>query len=97
MSIPSSKRYSTSRVSATEAIEGSKRTTNIGRRRSVPHDGLSSELSCETGYDTLTSLVPDGEFGGILLITAQDMLFKPDPPSAVAAEASEVRDAMGDR
>lgn len=48
----------------------------------------------ETGYYTLTSLVPDGEPDGAILIAAQDMFFEPRPRSDVAAEAGDFRNAM---
>jgi hypothetical protein len=48
----------------------------------------------ETGYYTLTSLVPEGEPDGAILIAAQDMFFEPRPRSDVAAEAGDFRNAM---
>ena len=48
----------------------------------------------ETGYYSLTSLVPEGEPGGAILIAAQDMFFAPRPRSDIAAEAGDFRNAM---
>jgi TonB family protein len=69
----------------------------FGLSYAVP-DGLTQGLAgpepSETGYYALTSFVPDGEFGGNILISAQDMFFEPNPHSDVAAEAHDFRDAM---
>src|SRR5271155_227693 len=48
----------------------------------------------ETGFYALTSLVPDGDPRGAILIAAQDMFFAPRPRSDVAAEAGDFRNAM---
>src|SRR3984885_11798913 len=48
----------------------------------------------ETGYYSLTSLVPEGEPRGAILIAAQDMFFTPRPRSDIGAEAGDFRDAM---
>jgi hypothetical protein len=48
----------------------------------------------ETGYYSLTSLVPEGEPRGAILIAAQDMFFTPRPRSDIGAEAGDFRNAM---
>ena len=58
--------------------------------------GLSGPEPSETGYYSLTSLVPEGEGepGGAILVAAQDMFFAPRPRSDIGAEAGDFRNAM---
>jgi hypothetical protein len=56
--------------------------------------GLTGPEPSETGYYALTSLVPADDFGGTILVAAQDMFFAPGSHSDIAAEASDFRDAM---
>jgi len=57
-------------------------------------EGMAGPDPSESGYYVLSTLVPDGEFTGTILIAAQDTFFASEPDSNAAAMVGDFRRAV---